>query len=101
MIIDTIFFMLILFTQYNPQEDDLSSDNEAVVPDSERECPVILQGLIPAVLIPQESTSGKWPYIATNIFPRIHRTRKRLSDNFPPGFFLRIILIGKFRFIPR
>ena len=101
MIIDTIFFMLILFTQYDPQEDVLSSDNEAVVPDSERECPVILQGLIPAVLIPQESTSGKWPYIATNIFPRVHRIRKRLSDNFPPGFFLRIILIGKFRFIPR
>ena len=64
--------MLILFTQYNPKDDDLSWDSEEVVPDSagEREYPVILQSLKNPVLTPQESTIGKWPYINTNTFLR-------------------------------
>ena len=55
--------MLILFPQYNPKDDDLSSDSEEVVPnrDSEREYPVILQFLKSPVLTPQESTISKLP----------------------------------------
>ena len=72
--------MLILFPQYNPKDDDLSSDSEEVVPnsDSEREYPVILQFLKNPVLTPQESTSGKLPYINTDIFFNALRTHERL-----------------------
>ena len=63
----TIFNVDHFFTQYHPKEDELSSSDSEVVPDSQSDdrgyYPYILQGLIPAVLTPQEGTSGKWPYL--------------------------------------